>query len=187
MSELPSGTVTFLFTDIEGSTQLRATARRASTARFSAEHETHRPSGNRGPRRSRGGYAGRLVLLRFPAREGRRGDGGRCAAGARCARVAGRRSGRGSAWGISTGEASARGRPVCRHGRPQARRGSAAAGHGGQVLLSRTTRERRRGRAADAASTIRDLGERRLKDVAVRPERLSQLVIRGPAQRVRAS
>ena len=40
-----------------------------------------------------------------------------------------------------------------------------AAGHGGQVLLSRTTRGARRGRAAQQGSAIRDLGERRLKDL----------------------
>ena len=52
-----------------------------------------------------------------------------------------------------------------------------AAGHGGQVLLSRDDEGTGRGRAA-ARGTIRDLGERRLKDVD-RPERLSQLVIEG--------
>ncbi len=52
-----------------------------------------------------------------------------------------------------------------------------AAGHGGQVLLSRTTRELVEDELPPDV-TIRDLGERRLKDVD-RPERLSQLVIDG--------
>ena len=52
-----------------------------------------------------------------------------------------------------------------------------AAGHGGQVLLSRTTRELVEDELPPGV-TIRDLGERRLKDVD-RPERLSQLVIEG--------
>ena len=52
-----------------------------------------------------------------------------------------------------------------------------AAGHGGQVLLSRTTRELVEDELPPGV-TIRDLGERRLKDVD-RPERLSQLVIDG--------
>src|SRR5205807_7270957 len=53
----------------------------------------------------------------------------------------------------------------------------AAAGHGGQVLLSRTTRELVEDELPTGVS-IRDLGERRMKDLD-RPERLSQLVIEG--------
>ena len=52
-----------------------------------------------------------------------------------------------------------------------------AAGHGGQVLLSWTTK----GLAEDdlpAGVTIRDLGERRLKDIE-QPQHLYQLVIEG--------
>ena len=52
-----------------------------------------------------------------------------------------------------------------------------AAGHGGQVLLSATTRELVEDELPPGV-TIRDLGVRRLKDVE-RPERLSQLVIEG--------
>ncbi len=52
-----------------------------------------------------------------------------------------------------------------------------AAGHGGQVLLSRTTRELVEDELPQGV-TIRDLGERRLKDLE-RPERLSQLDIDG--------
>ena len=52
----------------------------------------------------------------------------------------------------------------------------AAAGHGGQVLVSETTRTLLEGRLP-ADVTIRDLGEHRLKDL--RPERLSQLEAAG--------
>jgi YVTN family beta-propeller protein len=56
-----------------------------------------------------------------------------------------------------------------------------AAGHGGQVLLSRTTRELAE-EDLPPGVTVRDLGDRRLKDVDY-PERLSQLVIEGlPSQ-----
>ena len=52
----------------------------------------------------------------------------------------------------------------------------AAAGHGGQVLVSETTRALISG-TLPSDVTIRDLGEHRLKDL--RPERLSQLVAAG--------
>src|SRR2546426_5155341 len=53
----------------------------------------------------------------------------------------------------------------------------AAAGHGGQVLLSRTTRELVEDELPTGV-TICDLGERRLKDLD-RPQRLSPLGIEG--------
>lgn len=49
-----------------------------------------------------------------------------------------------------------------------------AAGHGGQTLLSRVTAERVREELPEEAS-LRDLGERRLKDLS-KPERIYQLV-----------
>jgi YVTN family beta-propeller protein len=52
-----------------------------------------------------------------------------------------------------------------------------AAGHGGQVLLSSTTKELAE-EELPAGVSISDLGERRLKDLE-RPERLFQLVIEG--------
>ena len=51
-----------------------------------------------------------------------------------------------------------------------------AAGHGGQVLVSEATR--RLATTVSAESELRDLGERRLKDLAS-PERLYQLVGEG--------
>ena len=52
-----------------------------------------------------------------------------------------------------------------------------AAGHGGQVLLSRTTRDLVEDELPPGV-TVRDLGDRRLKDIE-RPEHLFQLVIEG--------
>ena len=52
-----------------------------------------------------------------------------------------------------------------------------AAGHGGQILLSRTTRELLGSRLPSGVSLL-DLGEHRLKDVA-QPERLFQVVAAG--------
>jgi predicted ATPase/class 3 adenylate cyclase len=51
-----------------------------------------------------------------------------------------------------------------------------AAGHGGQTLLSRITAERVREKLP-LEITLRDLGERRLKDLS-KPERIFQLVVR---------
>ena len=52
-----------------------------------------------------------------------------------------------------------------------------AAGHGGQVLLSQTTRELVEDDLPEGVA-LRDLGEHRLKDLTS-PQRLSQLVIAG--------
>ena len=54
-----------------------------------------------------------------------------------------------------------------------------SAGHGGQVLLSQTTQGLARG-VLPEGSTFRDLGEHHLKDF-IQPERIYQLVIRGLA------
>src|SRR5439155_22507 len=53
----------------------------------------------------------------------------------------------------------------------------AAAGHGGQVLLSESTRSLIEPSLPEGVTT-RDLGQRRLKDLS-RPERIYQLVIEG--------
>jgi hypothetical protein len=50
-----------------------------------------------------------------------------------------------------------------------------AAGHGGQILLSKTTRDLA-GDALPSGADLRDLGERRLKDL-LRPERIYQLTL----------
>jgi hypothetical protein len=54
----------------------------------------------------------------------------------------------------------------------------AAAGHGGQILISEATRGLVEQALPEGASSFRDLGDHRLKDIAV-PEHLYQLPIEG--------
>jgi predicted ATPase/class 3 adenylate cyclase len=172
MAELPSGTVTFLFSDVEGSTRL-LTRLRGRYAEVLAEHQ-------------------RLLRASFDEHDGREvhteGDAffvafGR-ASDAIAAAVSAQRALESRRWpegaevrvrmGVHTGEAEVRlddyvGLDVHRAAR------ICAAGHGGQVLISSSTREL----VADelpADLALRDLGEHRLKDLD-RPEHLFQLVV----------
>ncbi|HET7044804.1 MAG TPA: adenylate/guanylate cyclase domain-containing protein [Gaiellaceae bacterium] len=169
MASLPGGTVTFLFTDIEGSTRLlqelgdayaevvaghRRLLREAFGAAGGSEVDTQ----------------GDAFFYSFPrARD--------AVAGA----VAGQRSLAGHAWpggadvrvrmGLHTGEPAVGeegyvGLDVVRAAR------ICAAAHGGQILLSETTRALLGG-DLPAGTSVRDLGEQQLKDV--RAERLYQL------------
>jgi YVTN family beta-propeller protein len=175
MPDLPRGTVTFLFTDIEGSTRLLKELGRDRYGEFLAEHQ-------------------RLLRAAFAEAGGEeidtQGDAFfvafRSAADAVSAAVAAQRALATHDWpdgiavrvrmGIHTGEAAVAterylGLAVHRAAR------ICAAGHGGQVLLSNTTRELVEDELpADVG--LRDLGEQRLKDLD-RPERLSHLVIQG--------
>ncbi len=168
---LPVGTVTFLFTDIEGSTRLweqfpaemgAALARHDALLREAIEH-------NNGAVFATGGDAfcaafhtasaalsaaldAQLSLAREPWPEP--------------VRIRVRMA-------LHTGAAEVRdndyfGQPLNRVARVL------AAGHGGQVLLSLATRELVQDRLP-AGLALRDLGERRLKDL-IRPERIYQLV-----------
>ena len=174
MQELPTGTVTFLFTDVEGSAQLVQRLR----DRWPEVHSAHR----------------RLLREAFAAASGRevdtQGDSFFVAfvraRDAVTAAAAGQRSLAQHVWpegvdlrvrmGIHTGEPAVgeegylgldviRGARIC------------AAGHGGQVLVSETTRALVDWEALEGVSLL-DLGEHRLKDLR-RPERLSQLVVAG--------
>ena len=158
MSELPSGTVTFLFTDVEGSTRLlqehgdgyaallreqRGAIRAAVSAHGGVEMGTE----------------GDAVFAVFA----RAGDAVAAAAAAQAALAAGPVRVR---MGVHTGaplltEEGYVGIDVHRASR------IAAAGHGAQVLLSGATRDL-------AEADVRDLGEHRLKDLAA-PERIFQL------------
>ena len=172
MAELPSGTVTFLFSDIEGSTRM-LTRMRGRYAEVLAEHQ-------------------RVLRASFDACHGREvhteGDAFFVAfARARdaiAAAVGAQRALASQRWpegvevrvrmGVHTGEAEVReddyvGLDVHRAAR------ICAAGHGGQVLISSSTREL----VADELPgdvALRDLGEHRLKDLD-HPEHLFQLVI----------
>ena len=174
MSELPRGTVTFLFTDIEGSTQLLKQLG-GVYGDVLAEHQ-------------------RILRAAFAAHHGRevdtQGDSFFVAfqrgKDAVAAAVDAQRDLAAHAWpdgievrvrmGLHTGEPRVGEDRYVGLGVHKAAR-IAAAGHGGQVLLSRTTRELVEDELP-AGVTIRGLGERRLKDLD-RPEQLSQLEIAG--------
>jgi YVTN family beta-propeller protein len=174
MSELPSGTVTFLFTDIEGSTALVKQIGPAY-ADVLADHQ-------------------RVLREAFAAHGGHEVDtqgdsffvAFRRAKDAVAAAVDAQRDLAAHAWpqgvdvrvrmGLHTGEPQVGEQRYVGIGVHKAAR-IGAAGHGGQVLLSSTTRELVEDELPTGV-TIRDLGERRLKDLE-RPERLFQLVIEG--------
>src|SRR5262245_5399169 len=167
MPELPSGTVTFLFTDIEGSTGLWernpddmavALARHDALLRKAIDR-------NAGTVFSTGGDA--FCAAFHTAANG--------LAAARDAQLALAREN----WpaparikvrmALHTGAAEVRdndyfGQPLNRVAR------LLGAGHGGQVLLSLATQELVRDVLPDGVA-LRDMGERRLKDL-VRPERI---------------
>jgi predicted ATPase/class 3 adenylate cyclase len=169
---LPTGTITFLFSDIEGSTQL--------TQRFGQEWppllEAHRQIVREAIEQGGGsevGTEGDSFFAAFPT-----------AGGAVEASVNAQRLLAAHAWpeagavririGLHTGEGVLSGGDYVGLDVHRAAR-IAAAGHGGQVLLSDTTRALVES-ALPEGVTLRDLGERRLKDLS-RPERIHQLVI----------
>jgi len=160
----PTGTVTFLFTDIAGSTALWERDRDAMQAAL-AKHDALL----RTAIESRGGHVFKTIGDAF------------CAAFARAqdaveATVEGQRALDAADWsmlgdggplrsrmGLHTGEAEERGGdyfgpPVNRVARLE------AAGHGGQVLVSLVTQQLIRDRLPDGC-TLRDWGEHRLKDL----------------------
>jgi predicted ATPase/class 3 adenylate cyclase len=171
MAELPSGTVTFLFTDIEGSTRLLGRLR-DRYVEVLAEHQ-------------------RVLRAAFEEHDGREvhteGDAffvafGR-ASDAVAAAVSAQRALASHGWpegvdvrvrmGLHTGVATLRlgdyvGLDVHRAAR------ICSAGHGGQVLISSSTRELVANELPPDVA-LRDLGEHRLKDLD-RPEYLFQIV-----------
>ena len=172
----PTGTVTFLFTDIEGSTRL---VERLGTTVWTEILERHQ----------------RLMRTALSAAGGHEikteGDSFfvvfQSAPSAVEAAASAQRALTEEAWpdgvelrvrmGLHTGEGVVApdsdyvGLDVHRAAR------IAGAGHGGQVLVSATTRGLTEA-ALPAGVTVRDLGEHRLKDLS-RPERIGQLVIAG--------
>ena len=175
---LPTGTLTFLFSDIEGSTRL-VQALGAGYACGPGAAPGAAPRGIRrgGGRRGRDG--GRLVLRRLPECARRRG-GGRSRPPRPCRRtVAGRRGSRSRADGPAHGRGDARRRQLLGLDVHRAARIGAAA-HGGQVLISDITRGLVAG-SLSADLSLRDLGVHRLKDLD-QPERLFQLAVSGLTQ-----
>ena len=176
--QLPQGTVTFLFTDIEGSTRLAESLGSAFPGVLATHHDLIRREAARA-----GGVVvsteGDAFFIVFDH-----------ATAAVRAVVAMQRALRAEAWpggaevrvrmGLHTGEAALGGDNYAGLDVNRAAR-IAAAAHGGQVLASAATRELTE---ADLAPAIRwlDLGEHRLKDLT-RPERLQQIVADGLEER----
>jgi predicted ATPase len=157
MRELPDGTVTFLFTDVEGSTRSLA---QLGAERFSEDLALHRNVLREAFRRHGGvevDTQGDAFFAAFPT-----APGAVAAAG-----DAQRRVQLSVRMGVHTGTALRTdegyvGADVHRAAR------IARAGHGGQVLVSAATA------ALVDADELRDLGEHRLKDLSA-PERIYQL------------
>ena len=160
MGELPVGTVTFLFTDVEGSTRLlheqgdryagllaehRRALREAFTAHDGVEVDTQ----------------GDAFFVAFA----RAADAVAAAEAGRTALASGPMRVR---MGIHTGEPIVTDEGYVGIDVHRAAR-IAAAAHGGQIVLSESTRQ-----LIDGETAVRDLGEHRLKDLA-RAERLYQV------------
>ncbi|MDP8922072.1 MAG: tetratricopeptide repeat protein [Chloroflexota bacterium] len=171
MAKLPSGTVTFLFTDIEGSTALwerHSEAMRAALGRHDAVL--------RDAIEARRGYIfktmGDAVCAAFAT-----------APDALAAAVAAQHALQAECWGdlgrfpvrmaLHTGAAEARGGDYFGPSLSRVTR-LVATGHGGQILLSQPTYDLVRD-DLPAGASLRDLGEHRLKDL-IRPEHVFQLV-----------
>jgi class 3 adenylate cyclase len=174
MTELPSGTVTFLFTDIEGSTRLLQQLRGRYGQLLADHHRLLRAAFDES-----GGHElqsqGDAFVVVFPR-----------ARDAIVAAVAAQRALAEHAWpdgldvrvrmGVHTGEPSLSEAGLVSLAVHRAARIS-SAGHGGQVLLSSTTCDLVEDELPDDVR-VRDLGDHRLKDLD-RPERLFQLEIAG--------
>jgi predicted ATPase/class 3 adenylate cyclase len=175
---LPTGTVTFLFTDVEGSTRLARELGEAWLPLLHRHREIIRAAltGHGGVEVQTEGDGFFAAFSRAPAAVSAVAQAQRDLAvepwppGA-AIRV---RMGLHAGEGVVDADGSYVGHAVHRAAR------IAAAGHGGQVLVSAAVRAL----ADDALPpgvTVRDLGEHRLKDL--RPEPLAQLVIEGlPAE-----
>jgi predicted ATPase/class 3 adenylate cyclase len=172
---VPVGTVTFLFSDIEGSTRLEEAV---GTAAYAAIRERHRE----------------LLRAAFGAHDGQEqgteGDSFFVVFGsareAVAAAVEGTRALEAEPWpgevmvrariGLHTGEASMAGGSLIGLDVNRAAR-IAAAAHGGQILASETTRSLAEG-SLPAGVSLRDLGEHRLKDLRA-ATRLYQVIADG--------
>lgn len=178
MSSLPSGTVTFLFTDIEGSTKIAQEHSDEMPALLARHHEIlHQAI------QAQNGYVFQIVGDSFSAAFHSASD-------ALNAALESQRALHSETWspapikvrmGIHTGTAK-----LINDSFQTGYSGYAtlaltqrimSAGHGGQILLSAATHELVRD-ALPADSDLRDLGEKRLKDL-LRPEHLYQLNVPG--------
>ena len=174
-SGLPTGTVTCLFSDIEGSTRLELDL---GTGPYREVRDRHRE----------------LLRTAFAAHDGyeqsTEGDSFFIifagATDAIAAAADAQRAVAAESWpegvtlrvrmGLHTGDIESTGADVVGYAINRTAR-IAAVAHGGQVLLSDTTRSLVAGTLPEGVG-LRDLGEHRLKDLLA-PERLAQLVIDG--------
>jgi predicted ATPase/class 3 adenylate cyclase len=174
MPDLPTGTVTFLFTDIEGSTRLWEREPQAMAAALAGHDALVREAIDR-----HSGYvfmtAGDAFCAAFQTADDALAaacDAQRALANeawAESARIKVRMA-------LHTGATEVRdngyyGPPLNRVAR------MLAAGHGGQILLSLATEELVRD-SLPPGVLLRDMGERRLKDL-IRPERVYALAVPG--------
>ncbi|RPJ21346.1 MAG: adenylate/guanylate cyclase domain-containing protein, partial [Chloroflexi bacterium] len=173
MNNLPSGTVTFLFTDIEGSTKIAQEHPDAMPALLARHHEILNQS-----MQACHGYVFQIVGDAFCVAFRSAGEALSAAAKAQ-------RSLQSEAWspaplkvrmGIHTGKAEIQENGEYRGylTMSQVQRLMSAA-HGGQVLISLAAQELVHDKMPEGF-TLRDLGERRLKDM-LRAEHIYQLVI----------
>jgi predicted ATPase/class 3 adenylate cyclase len=176
MSRAPVGTVSLLFTDIEGSTRLLQTLGERYAEALADHHRLLK-----GAFQDEGGVeqgtAGDGLYFTFPT-----------ARGALLAAIAAQRSLAGHAWpegsnlrvrmGIHTGEPNVSATGLVGLDVHRAAR-IGAVGHGGQILVSKTTHDLVAGDLPGRVAFV-DLGEHRLKDMPG-PERLYQVVADGLA------
>ncbi len=171
----PSGTVTFLFSDIEGSSRLEREVGTTAYATLLAQHRAILRAAFEGHGGAEQGTEGDSFFVVFPsaaeairaAVEAQRGLATADWPGGRVIRVR---------MGVHTGEATRSGDGYVGIDINRAAR-IAAAGNGGQVLVSSATRGLL-GEGLPPGVTWRDLPRYRLKDFP-EPERLSQLDIDG--------
>ena len=177
MMDPPSGTVTFLFTDIEGSTQLweqHPEAMKPALARHDAILREAVESNHGHTIKTTGdGVHAAFSTAIDAARASLAAQRGlsQTSKGAKTSEVFIR-----VRMGLHTGEAEARAGDYFGQALNRAAR-LMAAGHGGQILLSRTTADLVREHLPADVSLL-DLGEHRLKDL-VQPEHVFQLSTSG--------
>jgi predicted ATPase/class 3 adenylate cyclase len=178
MRGLPTGTVTLLFSDIEGSTALLSRLGDRYAEALSAQRALLRAAFRAGRGRELGTEGDSFFVVFESA-----GDAVRCCVAAQCALTSHDWPGGVAVrvrMGLHSGEPTRHedgyiGMDVHRAAR------IAAAAHGGQVVLSDPTRQLVESRLP-AEVSIRDLGWHRLKDIEA-PERIYQLVAPGLEER----
>src|SRR6266540_5106293 len=178
MNNLPSGTVTFLFTDIEGSTKL-AQEHPQKMPELLARHDAILNQAIE----AHHGFVFRIVGDSFSAAFDTASD-------ALSAALEAQRTLQNESWspapikvrmGIHTGSAQLKDDPQGQgasyqgYGTLALTQRIMSVGHGGQILLSQTTHDLVKDRLPDSYGTeLRDMGERHLKDI-FRPEHIYQV------------